>query len=311
MDLRSFKIHLVDRRVRVVGSDHRGEHPRDLDGAAFERVHAAASRLLDVLAEGAGAGLRALSVDAVARVARLTTDESPPRPAVLAGDDFAMLAGLLAPVARAILAEVRTRGPDMPGTTPSEAAFWDHIYRDDAGGWELGRAAPPLVDLFTAAPPVGLRTLVVGCGRGHEARLLAGLGARVTAIDISPAAIAAARALTDPAAAIDWQVRDLFKISSEPDRFDLIVEYCCFCAIEPARRDEYVDQVAAALAPGGALVGIFYAHGRPGGPPFSIEEAELRARFGRRFTIAALAVAENSVLSRLGQELLGRFTPLP
>ncbi len=309
MDLRSFKIHLPDRHVRAVGCDHRGEHPRDLDGAAFERVHEAAAPLLAALAERAGAGLRALSVDAVAGVLRLTTAAAPPRPLVLAGDDFAALAGHLAPVARAVLAEVRTRGADLPGATPSDAAFWDHIYQEDAGGWELGRAAPPLVDYFTAAPPVGLRALVLGCGRGHEARLLAGLGARVTAIDLAPTAIAAARALTDPAAAIDWQVRDLFAPS--PDRFDLIVEHCCFCAIDPARRDEYVDRVAADLAPGGALVGLFYAHGRPGGPPFRVDEAELRSRFGRRFTIAALAVAAGSVLGRHGQELLARFTPRP
>jgi len=308
MDLRSFKLHRLDRHVRVVLGDHRGEHPRDLHDDAFERVHAAAAPLLAALAEQAGAELRALSVDGVAGVLRLTTATDPPRAMILRGPEHAALAALLAPLASAILAELRTRSPDLPGATPSQAAFWDHLYRDEVeAGWELGRAAPPLADYFEAHPPTGLRVLVVGCGRGHEARLLAGLGATVTAIDLAPTAIAAAIAATPPTLTIDYHVADLFELSRAPARHDLIAEHTCFCAIDPLRRDEYVDQVAAALVPGGALVGLFYAHGRPGGPPFTVDADELRARFGRRFVVDALGPADGSVLARQGQELLGRF----
>jgi SAM-dependent methyltransferase len=224
------------------------------------------------------------------------------------GPEHAALAGVLAPVARAILAELRSRSPDLPGATPSQAAFWEQLYREDVeAGWELGRAAPPLADYFLAHPPTGRRVLVLGCGRGHEARLLAGLGATVTAIDLAPAAIAAAVAATPPTLNIDYRIADLFELSQDPARYDLIAEHCCFCAIEPTRRDEYVDSVAGALVPGGALVGLFYAHGRPGGPPFTVDADELRARFGRRFTVETLTPAANSVLGRQGQELLGRF----
>jgi SAM-dependent methyltransferase len=308
MDLRSFKLHRVDRHVRVVLGDHRGQHPRDLHGDAFERVHAAAAPLLAELATQAGAELRALSVDGVAGVVRLTTATEPPRAVILRGPEHAALAEVLAPVARAILAELRTRSPDLPGATPSQAAFWEHLYGDDVdAGWELGRAAPPLVEYFAAHPPAGLRVLVVGCGRGHEARLLAGLGATVTAIDLAAAAIEAAAAATPPTLTIDYRVADLFELGRTPARYDLIAEHTCFCAIDPLRRDEYVDQVAAALVPGGALVGLFYAHGRPGGPPFTVDADELRARFGRRFLVDSLAPAAGSVLGRQGQELLARF----
>lgn len=308
MDLRSFKIHRLDRHVRVVLGDHRGQHPRDLHGDAFERVHTAAAPLIAALAARAGAELRALSVDGVANILRLTTVGDPPGASVLRGPEYAALADAIAPIARAIGLEVRTRSPDLPGATPSQAAFWDHLYRDDVdAGWELGRAAPPLVEYFTAHPPIGQRVLVLGCGRGHEARLLAGLGATVTALDLAPAAIAAAVAATPPELGIDFRVGDLFELSQDPARHDLIAEHTCFCAIEPTRRDEYVEQVAAALVPGGALVGLFYAHGRPGGPPFTVDADELRARFGGRFTIDLLTPAVGSVLGRQGQELLGRF----
>ena len=305
MDLRSFKIHRPDRHVRAVLGDHRGEHAHDLYGEAFERVVDAALPLLDILAARAGAQVRALSVDGIARVLRLTTAEMPPRPLVLDGHKLWDMSAQVAPLARAVLRELHARSPDLPGTTPSDADFWDHIYRDEAGGWELGRATPPLAGYFAAASPRGLRALVVGCGRGHEARMLAALGAHVTAIDIAPTAIATAQASSEPG--IDYLVQDLFTMPREPERFDVVVEHTCYCAIEVSRRDEYVDAVADLLVPGGQLVGLFFAHGRPGGPPFTVDAASVRAAFERRFTIDELVVATDSVLVRMGEELLARF----
>lgn len=304
MDLRSFKIHGADKHVRVVLGDHRGERARDLYGEIFEGVLAAAGPLLRTLAARAGAPVRALSVDGVARVLRLTTAEAPPRPLVLVGQEFAGLIPELMPVVRAILAEVRIKGPDLLDASPSDAAFWEYLYRDEEAAWDLGRATPPLVSHFNKHSPNGLRALVVGCGRGHDARMLAELGAKVTAIDLSTKGIAAARGL-DVAGTVDFRVADLFKLSGET--YDLVVEHTCFCAIDPGRRDEYVDRMADALVPGGALVGLFFAHGRPGGPPFTTDAEELRRRFGRRFAIRSLAQAEDSVLMRAGQELLGWF----
>lgn len=305
MDLRSFKIHRLDRHVRAVVGDHRGEQARDLEGAAYERVLAAAEPLFTALAERAGAPVRALSVDGARRVLRLTTDTSPPRPLVLSGADFNGLVPELAPAARAVLGELRVRTDDLPGASQSDAAFWDHLYGDDNAGWELGRATPPLVEYFNMYVPAGLRTLVIGCGRGHEARMLARLGAEVTAIDLSPRAIAAARSFDTSTENIEYRVADLFAPTSE--RYELIVEHTCFCAIDPGRRDEYVDRTADVLVSGGALVGLFYAHGRGGGPPHTTSADELRQRFARRYDLKFLKLAEHSILVRAEQELLGEF----
>lgn len=306
MDLRSFKLHRPDRHVRVVVVA-RGEHGRDLEGAAYDRVDAVAAPLWAALEATAGAPVRALAVDAWERAATLSVADPASPGRRLAGADFEAVVDLVGPVARAIRGELHTRGPDVPGIGPSDPAFWDPLFPADAGGWELGRPTPPLVRWFSEHSPKDMRALVVGCGRGHEARLLAGLGARVTAIDFAPNAIAAARAASDPALAIDYQVRDLFSLAGGPPAFDLVVEHTCFCAIDPARRDEYVDAVADALVPGGALVGLFYAHGRPGGPPFTTSREEIERRFARRFAVAALEVAGDSVLVRHRQELLGEL----
>lgn len=308
MDLRSFKLHRPDRHVRAVLSDHHGDHPHDLHGDPYDRVLTSAAPLLASLHARIGAEVRALSIDGLARVVRITTLADPPQPIVLTLHDLSDMSSALAAVARAITRELSPRGPDAPGLTPSDPEFWDAIYRDDAGNWELGREAPPLARRLTADPPLGLHALVVGCGRGHEARLLAELGAHVTAVDIAPTAITTARAATPTTLTIDFRVADLFALPQLPDRYHLIVEHTCYCAIEPHRRDEYIDAVADLLLPGGHLLGLFYAHGRDGGPPYTVTADELRASFTRRFHIDELAITADSVLLRLGEELLARFT---
>lgn len=307
MDLRSFKIHRPDRHVRAVLVSARGEHGRDLEGPAFERVDAVAAPLWAGLERSAGAPVRALAVDAVARVVTLSLADRE-RPGLrLHGPEFEAVVDLLAPVARTIRGELFQRGPDAPGLGPSDPGFWDALFAADAGGWELGRPTPPLETWFSQHSPKDRRALVVGCGRGHEARLLARLGARVTALDFAPTAIADARAATDPSLAVDYRLRDLFTLAGEPPAYDLVVEHTCYCAIDPARRDAYVDSVADALHPGGALVGLFYAHGRPGGPPFTTSRDELAARFARRFDLVHLETPTNSILIRHRQELLAEL----
>jgi SAM-dependent methyltransferase len=200
--------------------------------------------------------------------------------------------------------------------TPSDAEYWNEIYRGDGGGWELGRATPPLARWFAAHPAAGKRALVVGCGRGHEARLLARGGARVVAIDIASEAITAARALTTPddaaAAAgaggsVEFRELDLFALPKTGEVFDLIVEHTCFCAIEVARRGEYVSAVAGALPASGELVALFYAHGRPGGPPFTTDDAEVRRLFAPRFELAHYETPPDSIERRAGLERLARL----
>ena len=313
VDLLSFKLHRVDCRIRAVVIDALGEHGRDLEGDAHARVEeAVAGPMWAALERRAGAQVRAVAVDAFGRSATLSLADASPPGLRLEGEAFEAVVEQVAPVARAIRGELHLRRPDADGIGPGDAKFWDELFAANAGGWELGRAAPPLRAWFCAArgaheggaPLRGVRALVPGCGRGHEARLVAELGAQVTAIDLSPTAIAQARARTGPELTIAFEVGDLFARIGQPPQFDLVVEHTCFCAIDPARRDDYVEAVADSLVPGGSLVGLFYAHGRPGGPPFTTDAPELERRFQRRFEVQTLEVAQRSALVRHGHELL-------
>jgi thiopurine S-methyltransferase len=81
------------------------------------------------------------------------------------------------------------------------AAAWDQRYREGRDGWELGAPAPPLNTFLREDPrrplPPGT-VLVPGCGRGHEAALLAELGFTAIGLDLSGEALREARRMHGP-----------------------------------------------------------------------------------------------------------------
>ena len=308
MDLRSFKLRLAARHVRAVVAGAGGETGKDLFGEQFSRIATAAATLVAAVEARGHGRARALSVDFVAHVLRASLDGASAGPGlVIDGAALDALGEAIKATSRAIGLELRPV-PRATAGSPSEASFWNSLYLGGRDAWELARAAPPIERWFSSHSPAGKRALVVGCGRGHEARILAFAGATVTAIDFAPQAITEARALATAAGlTIDFRQRDLFRLPEEADRYDLIVEHTCFCAIDPARRAEYVEVMAALLVEGGELVGLFWSHGRPGGPPFTTTLAELRTLFSPRFEVLDEHLATDSVALRAGQELLIRF----
>jgi SAM-dependent methyltransferase len=185
--------------------------------------------------------------------------------------------------------------------------FWEQLYASGGDGWELGGAAPPLVDVVERTPPPRGRVAVLGCGRGHDARFLASRGYEVVAYDFSSAALEVARALaTRDGVGVTFEQRDIFTLGHDaPRAFDGVWEYTCYCAIDPARRDEYVRTVAAILRPGGWLLACFFPLRAPGaGPPFPVSRAELRRRFAPAFRFERAQPPLRSAPGRQGREWL-------
>src|SRR6186997_3290849 len=126
--------------------------------------------------------------------------------------------------------------------TPSDPAFWQGLYDHGSDRWELGLPSPALdAQLARRAPPSGI-VAVPGAGRGHDARLLARHGYRVTAFDFADSAVAEARRLAaEDGVDVVVEQRDVFTLGHDyAGAFDGVWEYTCFCAIDPARREEYV-----------------------------------------------------------------------
>ena len=189
----------------------------------------------------------------------------------------------------------------------SRPEFWDALYARGGDGWELGAAAPSLVDVVERTPPPRGRVAVLGCGRGHDARLLAASGYQVVGYDSSAAALAAARALARrDGVDVRFEQRDLFTLGGdEAHAFDGVWEYTCFCAIDPARRDEYVRTIATILRPGGWLLACFYPLRAGGaGPPFPVSRAEVRRRLAGRFCVERAQPPLRSARGRQGREWL-------
>jgi len=169
------------------------------------------------------------------------------------------------------------------------ATDWDQRYREGSDRWELGQAAPPLQAFLkqdSRAPQPPGRVLVPGCGRGHEAALLAEMGFDVIGLDFSAEAIQRAQAVHGAdRAALRWLQADLFDSAAlaaagiSAGSLQGVLEHTCFCAIDPAQRPAYRDTVLRLLAPGGWLLGLFWCHPRPDWPPWGSDATDLAAQF--------------------------------
>ncbi|MCP9850435.1 methyltransferase domain-containing protein [Cyanobium sp. Morenito 9A2] len=190
------------------------------------------------------------------------------------------------------------------------ASSWDQRYREGRDGWELGQPVPVLARFIATdprAPQPPAQVLVPGCGRGHEARLLADRGFEVVGLDFSSEALGEARRLYGTTAvALRWLQADLFDgpalVAAGLGAGSLggVLEHTCFCAIDPSLRTAYARTVAALLEPGGWLLGLFWCHGRPGGPPYGAQPEVVQAQLSGAGLVAELwepvpgAVAEET-----------------
>jgi len=130
---------------------------------------------------------------------------------------------------------------------------------------------------------------------------------QVTAVDFAPQAVAAMHRLADPDAPIVIMRADLFDLPPLFNRlFDYVLEYVCYCAIDPSRRGAYADVVRDLLRPGGRYVALaFPVEERDGGPPFPVDPDEMIALFqARGFTLESREEPADSVPSRSGREEL-------
>ncbi len=195
----------------------------------------------------------------------------------------------------------------MSGAVVGRPDYWSERYAAGNHPWELGTPAPVLKGLLERERPAGRRAVVPGCGRGHDVRLLAANGFEARGIDFSARAIDEARGLGEPAGA-SFELGDVFAMgAAHRGSFDLAWEYTCYCAIDPARRGEYLDAVRDALAPGGLFWALLFPiWTKEGGPPFPVRPGEVEELFAPRFEILGVGEPADSVGPRRGAELLVR-----
>lgn len=190
---------------------------------------------------------------------------------------------------------------------------WEADYQRGSDGWDLGAPTPVFQRLLAGGTFPPGRAIFLGAGRGHDAREFARHGFQVTAVDFSAFAAGEMRRLADPAAPLEILQHDIFSLPSTFDgAFDYVMEYTCFCAIDPQRRAEYADLVRRLLKPRGAFVDLaFPLDGRDGGPPFALTPAELLGLFKPRgFKLLSREAPPDSIAQRRAAEELFVFQKL-
>lgn len=181
------------------------------------------------------------------------------------------------------LARQGLRGSDADATGWFEQLY-DLAGRGEADvPWDRGAPHPLLVEWVGAEGlhGTGRTAVVVGCGFGADAELLASRGYETTGFDVSASAIDGARK-RHPASQVDYRTADLLDLPAEwHQAFDLVAEIMTVQSLPRRLRSASTAAVGSLVAAGGELIVIAMAL-RPGedpdsGPPWSLTRAEVDA----------------------------------
>lgn len=189
----------------------------------------------------------------------------------------------------------------------NQAEFWQQRYETGSIQWDMGQVSPPLKAYIDQLPTTAKdqAILVAGAGNAYEVGYLHEQGfTNVTLVDFAAAPIAAFAERYPDFPAAHLICADFFNLSPEQYQFDWILEQTFFCAINPSRRDHYVEHMAALLKPHGKLVGLLFNvdFGRDE-PPFGGTIEEYQQRFETYFDIEIMETSYNSHPARQGSEL--------
>ncbi len=163
------------------------------------------------------------------------------------------------------------------------------LYAEAAEGtasipWGRVEASAALVEWLAGRDQRGGRALVVGCGYGRDAQYVAARGYDTTGFDVSPTAIATARA-RHPDSPVHYEVADLLALPSAwLGAFDLVVESHNVQALPVDLHARAAAAVSSLVAPGGTLLvlgAVPDVEPEPG-PPWPLARAEIDAFAGER-----------------------------
>lgn len=175
---------------------------------------------------------------------------------------------------------------------PREFPDWEQLYQDrevESMPWFNPDLDP---DLDQALTKLNLHTgtaLDLGTGPGTQAMALAERGFKVTASDISEAAVSRAQSIAkEKGLDISWRQDDILnsKLDSE---FDFVFDRGCFHVFPPERRPDYVRVVGSLIKPKSYLFLKCFSHLQPGEEgPYRFTPEEIREIFSSQFKICSV-----------------------
>lgn len=186
-----------------------------------------------------------------------------------------------------------------PEQRPEHPDFWCKRFGEGTTPWDAGKVPQAFAD-FVARQPQPLNTLIPGCGSAWEAGHLAAAGWPVTALDFSPAAVAAARQVLG-GAEVELRCADFFTFTPGAP-YALIYERAFLCALPRKLWDDWGRRVAELLPSGGRLAGFFFLTDQFKGPPFGILPDQLDALLAPHFVRIEDLAPDDSIPVFAGRE---------
>ena len=185
---------------------------------------------------------------------------------------------------------------------PLDAHYWNHRWEQGTSGWDIGYAAPAIVQYMQQYPDKDVAILIPGCGNAYEAQALLDMGfSNITLIDIAPMAVEQLRSRYSNEPRINILHQDFFTLEGQ---FGLIIEQTFFCALDPVLRADYVSKMHSLLQPGGQIIGLLFdTEFEKQGPPFGGFKPEYEALFAPHYIIHTMERCYNSIPPRTGSEL--------
>jgi len=162
-------------------------------------------------------------------------------------------------------------------------------------GKPLDRA---LLRLLVEEAPAQLPIADVGCGPGHVARHLHGLGRRVLGIDLSARMIAVARKRTPE---VHFQVGNMLALEAADGAWGGIVAFYSIIHLDADELPGAFAELQRVLAPGGLLLLAFAVSPPPAGPGLEVDGDTIHAKefLGHKVSLAARVLDPVAVCDQL------------
>lgn len=180
--------------------------------------------------------------------------------------------------------------------------FWEKRWQENATGWDIGYASPPIVNYLKNYPEKDVEILIPGCGNAYEAEFLLNNGfTNITILDIAPKAAENLQKKFRNNPEINIINENYFTHNGS---YDIIIEQTFFCALSPDLREKYVIKSADLLNDAGKIIGVLFdTQFEKEGPPFGGSSAEYAELFRNFFELKTLERCYNSIPERQGSEV--------